>query len=117
MAVALQFWLKSPARRLVELQDLVQAKVGTTKFSFIYNLNQIRQSALGIQRKRKVARALQETINHKAAAKRKIQMRSRRIVGKGKIQDFFMSYSLNVHLKFLIFFSDGKRKVKRPRED
>ena len=49
----------------------MQAKVGTTKFSLIYN--QIRQSALGIQRKRKVARALQETINPKAAAKRKIQ--------------------------------------------
>lgn len=49
----------------------MQAKVGTTKFSLIYN--QIRQSAVGIRRKRKVAKALQETTNPKAAAKRKIQ--------------------------------------------
>ena len=49
----------------------MQAKVGTTKFSLIYN--QIRQSALGIRRKRKVARALLETTNPTAAAKRKIQ--------------------------------------------
>ena len=55
----------------VELQDLVQAKVGTTKFSLMYN--QIRQSALGIRRKRKVAKALQVTTNPEAAAKRKIQ--------------------------------------------
>ena len=49
----------------------MQAKVGTTKFSLIYN--QIRQSAVGIQRKRKIARALLETTNPEAAAKRKIQ--------------------------------------------
>ena len=50
---------------------MVQAKVGTTKFSLTYN--QIRQSALGIRRERKVARALQVTTNPEAAAKRKIQ--------------------------------------------
>ena len=49
----------------------MQSKVGTTKFSLVYN--QIRQSALGIQRERKVARALQVTTNPEAAAKRKIQ--------------------------------------------
>jgi U3 small nucleolar RNA-associated protein 20 len=49
----------------------VQAKVGTTKFSLVYN--QIRQSALGVRRNRKVARALQVTTNPEAAAKRKIQ--------------------------------------------
>ncbi|PPR05452.1 hypothetical protein CVT24_008221 [Panaeolus cyanescens] len=55
----------------IELQDLVQSKVGTTKFATVYN--QIRQGALGIQRERKVARALQATVNPEAAAKRKIQ--------------------------------------------
>lgn len=55
----------------VELQDLVQSKVGTTKFSLVYN--QIRQSALTIRRKRKVDKALQATTNPEAAAKRKIQ--------------------------------------------
>lgn len=50
---------------------MVQTKVGTTKFSVIYN--QIRQSTLGIRRKRKVASALLETTNPKAAAKRRIQ--------------------------------------------
>lgn len=55
----------------VELQDLVQSKIGTTKFSLVYN--QIRQGALGIRRERKVARALQVTTNPEAAAKRKMQ--------------------------------------------
>lgn len=55
----------------VELQDLVQSKVGTTKFSNVYN--QIRQSVLGVQRERKVARATQVTTNPEAAAKRKLQ--------------------------------------------
>ena len=49
----------------------MQTKVGTTKFSVVYN--QIRQSALGIRRKRKIASALLETTNPIAAAKRKIQ--------------------------------------------
>lgn len=38
----------------VELQDLVQRKVGTTKFAVIYN--KIRQTVLGVQRERRVAR-------------------------------------------------------------
>ena len=41
----------------VELRDLVQSKVGTTKFSMTYN--QIRQTVLGIQRERKAARVTQ----------------------------------------------------------
>jgi len=44
----------------VELQDLVQAKVGTTKFSNTYN--QIRQSVLGVRRGRKDARVMQVCI-------------------------------------------------------
>lgn len=55
----------------IELQDLVQSKVGTTKFAHVYN--QIRQSVLGLRRERKVARVLQATTNPEAAARRKIQ--------------------------------------------
>ncbi|KAF9555058.1 hypothetical protein CPC08DRAFT_643460 [Agrocybe pediades] len=55
----------------VELQDLVQAKVGTTKFATVYN--QIRQSVLGVRRERKVARVLQASTHPEAAAKRKMQ--------------------------------------------
>ncbi|KAH9485782.1 U3 small nucleolar RNA-associated protein 20 [Psilocybe cubensis] len=54
-----------------ELQDLVQSKVGTTKFATVYN--QIRQSVLGVRRERKVARVLQASTHPEAAAKRKIQ--------------------------------------------
>jgi U3 small nucleolar RNA-associated protein 20 len=72
-----------------ELQDLVQSKVGVTKFSHTYN--RIRQSVLGVQRERKAVRVLQVTLsmpqptkvslhvcaqaktNPKAAAKRKLQ--------------------------------------------
>jgi len=38
----------------VELQDLVQQKVGTTKFAVTYN--KIRQTVLGVQRERRTAR-------------------------------------------------------------
>ncbi|KAG6840218.1 hypothetical protein C0991_008139 [Blastosporella zonata] len=54
-----------------ELQDLLQGKVGTTKFSTTYN--QIRQSVLGVRRDRKVARATRVVANPEAAAKRKMQ--------------------------------------------
>lgn len=39
-----------------ELQDLLQAKIGTTNFAAAYN--QIRQGALSIRRERKAARAM-----------------------------------------------------------
>ncbi|KAF5354672.1 hypothetical protein D9756_005618 [Leucocoprinus leucothites] len=55
----------------IELRDLVQAKVGTTKFSNVYN--QIRQKTLELRRNRKVERTLQVTTNPEAAAKRKLQ--------------------------------------------
>ncbi|KAG6830801.1 hypothetical protein H0H92_014650 [Tricholoma furcatifolium] len=54
-----------------ELQDLLQGKVGTTKFSTTYN--QIRQSVLEVRRDRKTARATQAVANPEAAAKRKMQ--------------------------------------------
>ena len=41
----------------VELQDLVQAKVGTAKFAAGYN--DIRQKALSVRRERKASRAIQ----------------------------------------------------------
>lgn len=54
-----------------ELQDLLQSKVGTTKFSTVYN--QIRQGVLGVRRERKAAKVMQVTTNPEAAAKRKLQ--------------------------------------------
>lgn len=41
----------------IELQDLLQNKVGTTKFSNVYNA--IRQNVLTVRRDRKTARAVQ----------------------------------------------------------
>ena len=41
----------------VELQDLLQAKVGTTKFSEVYN--RVRQGVMSVRRERKSARAVQ----------------------------------------------------------
>lgn len=58
----------------VELQDLVQSRVGTTKFSNVYN--QIRQGVLTVQRQRRATRVLQVTTNPEAAAKRKMQKNS-----------------------------------------
>jgi len=63
----------------VELQDLIQAKVGVTTFSTAYN--KIRQSVLEVRRGRKVTKVLQMTTNPEAAAKRKIQ---RNVIKKGK---------------------------------
>ncbi|KAG5635562.1 hypothetical protein H0H81_010863 [Sphagnurus paluster] len=54
-----------------ELQDLLQGKVGTSKFSTVYT--QIRQSVLGVRRERKATRAMQAIVNPEAAAKRKMQ--------------------------------------------
>lgn len=41
----------------LELQEMVQAKVGTTKFSAVYG--RIRQQVVGIRRERRIARAVQ----------------------------------------------------------
>ena len=40
-----------------ELHDLVQAKVGTTKFASVYN--EIRQHVVGVRRERRNARVVQ----------------------------------------------------------
>lgn len=44
----------------VELQDLIQGKVGVTAFSAVYN--QIRQGVLGVRRDRRTARVLQVSV-------------------------------------------------------
>ncbi|KZT41897.1 ARM repeat-containing protein [Sistotremastrum suecicum HHB10207 ss-3] len=54
-----------------ELIDLIQNKVGTTKFSTIYN--QIRQGVVSVRRERKAERVMQVVQNPEEAAKRKIQ--------------------------------------------
>jgi len=54
-----------------ELQDLVQTKVGITKFTAIYG--QIRQGTLAIRRDRKAARAMKVASNPQGAAIRQIQ--------------------------------------------
>jgi U3 small nucleolar RNA-associated protein 20 len=46
----------------VELQDLIQTKVGTTKFANAYS--RIRQSILSVRRDRKTARIMQVSISH-----------------------------------------------------
>ncbi|KZV69813.1 hypothetical protein PENSPDRAFT_753100 [Peniophora sp. CONT] len=53
----------------IELQELVQDKVGTTAFANIYA--RIRQHVLGVQRERRTARATQVAANPQAAAKRR----------------------------------------------
>ncbi|KAF8957355.1 armadillo-type protein [Flammula alnicola] len=84
----------------IELQDLVQSKVGTTKFAVVYN--QIRQSVLGLRRERKVARVLQASTNPEAAAKRKMQ---RNVIKKDSRKRKERG------------FLEGKGKFKRRRED
>ncbi|KZT64878.1 hypothetical protein DAEQUDRAFT_769307 [Daedalea quercina L-15889] len=53
-----------------ELQDLVQAKVGTTKFASVYN--EIRQHVVGVRRERRNARVVQASTNPEVAARKKI---------------------------------------------
>ncbi|KAK7469217.1 U3 snoRNP protein [Stygiomarasmius scandens] len=57
-----------------ELQDLVQSKVGTTKFSLVYT--QIRQGVTKVRRNRKEARVLQVAMDPQAAASRKMSRNS-----------------------------------------
>jgi U3 small nucleolar RNA-associated protein 20 len=101
-----------------ELQDLMQSKVGTTKFSATYN--QIRQSALGIRRERKTAKVLLMTTNPEAAAKRKLQRNSiKRESRKRKDRGFACVFQMHLkdHNSSYVFNSDGKGKLKRRREE
>ncbi|EIW80199.1 hypothetical protein CONPUDRAFT_124919 [Coniophora puteana RWD-64-598 SS2] len=54
-----------------ELQDMIQAKVGTTQFATAYS--KIRQGVMNVRQGRRTARATQFTTNPEAAARRKIQ--------------------------------------------
>jgi len=83
-----------------ELQDLVQSKVGITKFSQTYN--RIRQGVLGVQRERKAARVMQVKTNPEAAAKRKLQ---RNFIKK------------NSRKRKNTTFADSKGRTKRKREE
>ncbi|KAL0061427.1 U3 snoRNP protein [Marasmius tenuissimus] len=83
----------------VELRDLVQTKVGATKFANVYN--QIRQGALSVRQGRKEAKILQMATNPQAAAARKAHRNSvKKDSRKRKNQSF----------------SDSKGKLKRRRE-
>ncbi|KAJ7931499.1 armadillo-type protein [Mycena leptocephala] len=84
----------------IELQDLIQSKVGTTKFSAAYN--QIRQSVLGVQRERKATKVLQVTVNPEAAARRKLQRNSIKKESRKRKSSTF---------------ADGKGRIKRRREE
>ncbi|KAF9234002.1 armadillo-type protein [Melanogaster broomeanus] len=53
-----------------ELQDLLQAKIGTTTFANAYN--GIRQGVLSVRQERRVARVTKASTNPEAAAKRKL---------------------------------------------
>ncbi|KAG7091487.1 hypothetical protein E1B28_010518 [Marasmius oreades] len=83
----------------VELRDLVQSKVGATKFSGVYN--QIRQGVLSVQKERKEAKILQLAINPQAAASRRVHRNALKKDGRKRKNQMF---------------SDGKGKLKRRRE-
>ncbi|KAI1783497.1 armadillo-type protein [Ganoderma leucocontextum] len=72
----------------VELQDLVQAKVGTTKFSNVYS--SIRQKAVSVRRERKTARVIQSTTDPAAAAKRRLQRNIAKKDNRKRKSDTFM---------------------------
>ncbi|KAJ7227174.1 armadillo-type protein [Mycena pura] len=84
----------------IELQDLVQSKVGPTKFSAVYN--QIRQGVLGVQRERRATRVLQVTVDPQAAARRKQQRNSIKKESRKRKS---------------VALSDTKGRIKRRREE
>ncbi|KAF9258369.1 hypothetical protein L218DRAFT_1080452 [Marasmius fiardii PR-910] len=84
----------------VELRDLVQSKVGATKFTGVYN--QIRQGVLSVRKERKEAKILQMATNPQAAASRKAHRNTvKKDSRKRKNQ----------------MFSDAKGKLKRRRRE
>jgi len=82
-----------------ELQDLVQQKVGTTKFSVTYN--KIRQTVLGVQRERRTARVTEFATNPEAAARRKQQRSATKKEGRKRKN---------------AMFADNKGRLKRRKE-
>ncbi|KAI0333223.1 hypothetical protein GY45DRAFT_1319830 [Cubamyces sp. BRFM 1775] len=84
----------------IELQDLVQGKVGTTKFANVYNT--IRQKVLEVRRERRTARVVQTTTNPAAAAKRKHQRNVAKKESRKRKNEVYMQ---------------GKGRAKRRRAD
>ncbi|CAL1711913.1 unnamed protein product [Somion occarium] len=84
----------------IELQDLLQNKVGTTKFSNVYN--QIRQNVLTVRRERKTARAVQVVAHPEASAKRRMQKNVLKKDSRKRKSQVFL---------------ENKGKTKRRRED
>ncbi|KAF5369329.1 hypothetical protein D9758_002677 [Tetrapyrgos nigripes] len=82
-----------------ELQDLIQSKVGTTKFTQVYT--QIRQGVAKVRRERKEARVLQVATNPQAAASRKMHKNAVKKESKKRKNREFV---------------EGKGKLKRRRE-
>ncbi|KAI8978168.1 armadillo-type protein [Trametes punicea] len=72
----------------IELQDLVQNKVGTTKFAQVYN--GIRQKVLAVRHDRRTARVVQHTTNPAAAAKRKLQRNIAKKESRKRKSDVYM---------------------------
>lgn len=93
-------WIAELKATAVELQDLVQQKVGTTKFAATYN--RIRQTVLGVQRERRTARAAKIATNPDAAARRK-QQRSATKKESRKRKG--------------AMFADNRGRLKRRKED
>src|SRR6266550_967172 len=75
----------------IELQDLVQSKVGVVKFSNVYS--QIRQGVMNVRRDRKATRAFQAASNPEAAAKRKLRQNLMKKMSKKRKERAFASVS------------------------
>ncbi|TCD65551.1 U3 snoRNP protein [Steccherinum ochraceum] len=84
----------------VELQDLIQSKVGTTKFADVYN--RIRQNVVGVRRERRTQRAVQTAANPAAAFKRKQQRNVAKKDGRKRKNSVF---------------AESRGKIKRRREE
>ncbi|KAI0667027.1 armadillo-type protein [Trametes maxima] len=72
----------------IELQDLVQNKVGTTKFAHVYN--NIRQKVLALRRDRRTARVIQNSTNPAAAAKRKLHRNTAKKESRKRKNEVFL---------------------------
>ncbi|KAI0359462.1 hypothetical protein OH77DRAFT_1472682 [Trametes cingulata] len=84
----------------IELQDLIQSKVGTTSFAQVYN--EIRQKVLVVRRDRRTARVVQYTTNPAAAAKRKLHRNTAKKESRKRKNEVFLQ---------------GKGKAKRRRAE
>lgn len=95
----------------------MQSKVGTTKFSTIYN--QIRHNIVALQRERKEARVLQVATNPQAAASRKVHRNTVKKESRKRKNQLFVLASCYFKASLLLMTSyrDGKGKMKKRREE